>query len=216
MPRILDESPYVPDTAKNNYQYKYKWGAVEIKYLAIALSNAKIPLIHWNENYQGYVSTLDVFYKDHHLQTSAGGIHYYESIKIRSVYTKFSKVHGYPIHLGYSMDTFGGLMFWIPYLYRVWANMTMLRYSKDMDLIYREVVIRQTDKDLTQETISDSVDNIPLIGKTIDSILDSIRHVSSTKLMSIYENIAFYNTMHDAFIFLNWDKIKDQLSNWGY
>ena len=150
-----------------------------------------------------------------HKVPTEGGIYWWMGIKIRKKLANYKNKYGYPVRFHNSMDTYGGVMFWISEYYRVYTEATKIRWTMKPDERWRTIVIQKANLDFTGELVIDIVEKIPIFGDIIVSTIYDIQKVDFL-FYPLYENIAFYNTLNDVLIYSNWDKILMELNKEGY
>lgn len=154
-------------------------------------------------------------YKDFHKKTTAkGNIAWTETIKIRNKLKGYFRPSGYPVKFEKYVGYFSGVSFWIPAGWMVHNEATIFSWKDHMQmdlgflnvdnsaLPLREVFIWF----VGQEFMSFIQQLIPFQLET--GIFNFMSSGLSLKTLDIFENLSFYETLNDAVIFANWDKVK--------
>lgn len=145
-------------------------------------------------------------------ETTAGGIHFYEGIKIRKLLAKITQTKGYPVIWGAHMEFVAGMSIWIPVGHVVKEKQTIFYESKgDLDK-WRHVIIKKVSTTFLGIDFGEILSKLPFIGE----YFDVQTWKQPLKMWDVFENFGFYNTMHDMIIKANWDKIRDMLEWEGY
>lgn len=133
-----------------------------------------------------------------------GGIRFFQTIKIRSIFEKIYKVSGYPVRWAHYVGYYSGLGLWVHDDFIINAHQTTFLWENEPDKKWREVVIGRIPDIITRE--------IPLVAHIASIISKQVY----TERWQVFENLAFYNTMNDIVIKHNWDKIRVFLNGKGY
>lgn len=148
-------------------------------------------------------------------------IYWYETIKIRNILKTLHRPMGYPVKFEAYVGYYSGVSIWIPNGWIIHSEQTTISWFDYMGYeIYpyqnnakvqplREVAIWF----IGQETAGIVQSLIPL---SVESgLADYLSSMTTMKKLEIYENSVFFDTMNDAVIFANWDKIWYEIEQAG-
>lgn len=153
----------------------------------------------YSNNYsQPAVYTVRRKRKDGTFSETKYDINHYETIKIRAIIGAKLKVKGYPLAGFKSISFDSGVSLWIPNFYEISFSKTMRLWADKNSQVWRTVLIQYVGSPRVQRLLG----FVPWVDA--EKIFQTFFRESAVEI-DIFENMAFFNTMHDALILANWD-----------
>jgi hypothetical protein len=147
-------------------------------------------------------------------ETSNGGIHYYETIKIRMLLQKIHEPEGFPIRFCRDLNFTQFLGISIPTGFTVHKLQTINLWKNDKSSRWRQVYITWNGLELDNYLYS-ILGFVPIYGPALVTMIRATVYESAIRLYPIYENLAYRSALNDNIILANWDKVVKELNQYG-
>lgn len=157
------------------------------------------------------------------IKPTDGGIECWQTIKIRTILASLFSRHGYPLREYAGMGYFSGISCWIPvqrYINHhetrmLWENAEKRGWDgKSPHPKWRTLILMEVPEP------ESSLDILTGRGVVFDfGMIDlgfELYQTFTNEPYPIFENLSFYNTIHDILIYHNWDKIRKLFNMNGY